>query len=97
VQVWVTRAPKQSRVLALLSLPFFLARFILLFPAVVVLYFVGIAALVVAWLGMWGVLFSGSYPERMHRFVTGYLRWNTRVSAYLMGLTDAYPPFNTQP
>jgi len=37
------------------------------------------------------------YPRGFHEFATGYLRWNTRITAYLLGLTDKYPPFRLSP
>lgn len=84
---------KSSRALAAFSIPFFFLRGLLLIPAVFCLYFVGIAAFFVVWIAFWAVTFTGKYPQGMFEFVTGYLRWSTRVSAYLYGLTDAYPPF----
>lgn len=45
----------------------------------------------VAW---WVVLFTGKYPEDMHRFNVGTLRWGLRVGAYMSFLTDTYPPFS---
>ena len=83
----------QSRILALFSLPFFLARFVLLIPSMIVLYFLQIAALFAAWFNMWAILFTGHSSKSMHSFITGTLRWSTRFSAYTYGLTDKYPPF----
>ncbi|MEP7178240.1 MAG: DUF4389 domain-containing protein, partial [Pseudonocardiales bacterium] len=96
VQLSVERAPTQSRVLAFFSIFFFLGRVVMLIPAIFVFYFVAIALAFVAWFGQWGILFTGSYPEGMHRFVTGAIRWQARISAYLYGLTDKYPPFTTE-
>jgi hypothetical protein len=48
VQVAIEYPEHSSRVLAALSIQFFLARYILLIPALFVIYFVGIAAAVVA-------------------------------------------------
>jgi hypothetical protein len=39
------------------------------------------------------VLFTGRWPVAGARFIEGFLRWNTRVSAYAFLLTDEYPPF----
>jgi hypothetical protein len=97
VQLSIERAPTQSRVLAFFSIFFFLGRFIMLIPAVFVFNFVSIGLLFVAWFGQWAILFTGSYPEGMHRFASGALRWQARISAYLYGLTDKYPPFSTAP
>ena len=57
------------------------------------LMFRSIATNVLAFLAWWVVLFTGKYPESWHEFNVGTLRWSTRVSMYLMYLTDEYPPF----
>ncbi|HVX47166.1 MAG TPA: DUF4389 domain-containing protein [Mycobacteriales bacterium] len=89
--------PQQSsRLLNGLSIPFYLARYIMIIPAAFCLYFVGIAAFVVAWIAFIAILFTGRYPEGMFRFCSGYVRWSTRVSSYMLGLTDKYPPFRLQ-
>jgi hypothetical protein len=93
VQVSIDVPPKSSRILALLGILFYLKAIILL-PSVIVLYFLAIAASIVAWIGYWVVLFTGRMPSGMHGFLTGVLRWQTRVSAWLYGLTDVYPPFS---
>jgi len=32
-------------------------------------------------------------PKWGYALVGGWLRWQTRVNAFLLGLTDEYPPF----
>jgi hypothetical protein len=68
-------------------------RWLMAIPHFFVLYFLGIAAAVVAFLGWWGALFTGQLPEFAATYLTGYVRWSTRVQAYMMLLTDVYPPF----
>jgi hypothetical protein len=97
VQVTFNQPATSSRLLAGLSIPFLLARSIMLIPAMFCLYFVTLAAGLVMWIALWAVLFTGHYPDGMYRFVSGALRWNTRTSAYLYGLTDRYPPFRLDP
>jgi hypothetical protein len=74
-----------------------LLRFIWVIPAYVVVYFVGIAASVVLFLAWFIVLFTGKWPDGMRQFCIGYVRWNTRVQAYMFLLTDVYPPFSLEP
>lgn len=59
--------------------------FILMFRA----WFVGI----LTFLAWWIVLFTGKYPDFMFDWVTGQMRWQFRVSIYMMYMTDTYPPF----
>ncbi len=68
-------------------------RLILVVPHLIVLCLLSVAAFVVAFIGWWGALFTGRLPLFAVNFLSGYLRWSTRVSAYLMLLTDVYPPF----
>lgn len=69
-------------------------RLILAIPAIFVVYFIGIAVSVVVTLGWFAVVVTGRYPRGLHTFAAGGLRWNTRVTAYIYGLTDRYPPFS---
>ncbi|HYG57478.1 MAG TPA: DUF4389 domain-containing protein [Symbiobacteriaceae bacterium] len=65
----------------------------LLIPHLFVLWFLGLAAgfvMIIAW---FAVVFTGNYPRGLWDFMTGILRWQTRVSCYMAGLTDEYPPF----
>jgi len=52
-------------------------------------FFVGIL-LFVAW---WVVLVTGRFPETIHRWAVGQIRWGLRVDLYMMFMTDRYPPF----
>ena len=68
-------------------------RFILLVPHLIVLCLMSIAVLVVAFIGWWGALFTARLPLFAVNFLSGCLRWWTRVYAYAFLLTDVYPPF----
>lgn len=70
-----------------------LVRIILAIPQLVVLYVLGIAAEVVAVICWFAALVTGRLPAGLAEFQVGYLRWATRVYAYLFLLTDVYPPF----
>jgi hypothetical protein len=71
-----------------------LFRIFMVIPQLVVLWLLGIAAMVVTIIGWFGALFTGRLPVFAADFLTGYLRWLTRVYAYLYLLTDVYPPFS---
>lgn len=85
---------KQSRIMALFGIPFFLVRLLLLIPHYIIVNFLSIAILVAAWINMWVVLFSGHSSPGLYRIMSGTLRWSTRVSSYTYGLNDKYPPFS---
>jgi hypothetical protein len=65
----------------------------LVVPHLIVLCLMAIAALVVAFIGWWGALFTARLPLFAVDFLSGCLRWWTRVYAYMFLLTDVYPPF----
>jgi hypothetical protein len=69
-------------------------RLILIIPHAIILYFLEIAAAVIAFIAWWAILFTGKYPKGMYDFYCGYMRWMTRFTGYFMLLTDKYPPFS---
>jgi Domain of unknown function (DUF4389) len=71
-----------------------LVRGILAIPHIVVLYVLTIAAEFVLLIGWFGALFTGTLPQFAADFLSGVLRWQARVVAYLLLLTDQYPPFS---
>jgi hypothetical protein len=68
-------------------------RIVLAVPHLFALYFLGIAACVVAVIGWLGALVTGRLPGFAATYLSGYLAWYARVWAYLLLLTDQYPPF----
>ncbi len=94
VQLNIPYPQESSRVLAAVTIPFAIGKIILLIPAVIVLYVLGIVAFVLFVISQWAVVFTGRYPQSMHQFMVGYLRWGVRVQSYFYGLTDKYPPFS---
>jgi len=71
-----------------------LVKWFLAIPHIIVLCFLGIAALVCMVIAWFAILFTGRYPRGLFDFVVGFLRWALRVEAYACLLTtDRYPPF----
>ena len=68
-------------------------RIFMAIPQLIVLWLLGIAAIVITIIGWFGALFTGRLPVFAADFLTGYLRWLSRVYAYNYLLTDVYPPF----
>jgi len=78
-----------------------LARWKLLFwkvitaiPHGIILAFLWLGAAIVTVIAWFFILFAGRYPRGLYEYVAGVLRWNARVGAYVLSLTDEYPPFN---
>jgi hypothetical protein len=68
-------------------------RPILAIPHLIVIWLLGIAWGVTSCIAWFAILFTGRYPRALYEFSLGALRWTTRVEAYLLLLTDDYPPF----
>jgi hypothetical protein len=69
-------------------------RWILAIPHFVFAFFYGIGFYIV-WVISWFVLlFTGRFPLGLYDFIAGFLRYITRLSAYLYLGVDAYPPFS---
>jgi hypothetical protein len=71
-----------------------LVKWFLAIPHYIVLFFLGIGALVAVIVAWFAIIFTGRYPQNLFRFVVGVIRWSNRVTAYAFLLvTDKYPPF----
>lgn len=57
----------------------------------IILGIAGFFTVIAAWFAM---VFTGKYPEGLYKFNSGLLRWGTRLNAYFLLVTDAYPPFS---
>jgi hypothetical protein len=83
---------RSDRLLAAIGILWFVKPLLLL-PHLIVMWFLGIAWAIVVWLAYWVVLFNGTYPRGLFDFVVGVQRWQNRMTAWIAGLTDDYPPF----
>ena len=71
-----------------------LVKWLLAIPHLIVLVFLGLAAVVSVIISWFAILFTGRYPRGLFDFVEGVFRWANRVNAYAFVLvTDQYPPF----
>lgn len=71
-----------------------LVRLLLILPHLIYLGLYSVVALVAIVAGWFAALVAGRLPEAISGFVTGWLRYYARVYAYLMLLTDVWPPFS---
>jgi hypothetical protein len=91
--ILIERPAESSRFFAIPILGL-VARYVLAIPHFIVLYvlslLVGLSQLV-----LWApVIFTGEFPSWGFKLVGGTTLWTMRVYAYLLGLTDRYPPFS---
>lgn len=71
-----------------------LVKWLLAIPHYIVLFFLGIGALVAVIVAWFAILITGTYPRGLFGFVVGVFRWSNRVAGYAFALvTDEYPPF----
>jgi len=68
-------------------------RFLWIIPIAIFTGLVGIVALVALVIAFFAVLFTGRWPEGIHRFVVNAARLVLRLNAYGRLLVDDYPPF----
>jgi hypothetical protein len=73
-----------------------LLKWLLAIPHYFILYFLGIAAMVVVVIAFFAILFTGKYPRSLFDFMAGFWRWTWRVGFYSYSVlgTDLYPPFS---
>jgi hypothetical protein len=68
-------------------------RLLLAIPQLIWLVLWTIAAEIVLVIAWFAALFMGRLPEGLHNFLTAFLRFYTHVSAYLLLLSNPWPPF----
>ena len=66
---------------------------ILAIPHLIVLWFVAIGALFAFIYAWFAILFTRNYPTGAFEFIAGSMRWGARVNAYILLMTEDYPPF----
>jgi hypothetical protein len=72
-----------------------LVKWFLAIPHYVVLFFLGLAAVIAVIAAWFAILVTATYPRGLFDFVVGVLRWSNRVNGYAFALvTDQYPPFS---
>lgn len=53
----------------------------------------GFAAVFVQLCAFWVILFTGRHPRGLWGFLENYMRYRSRLTAYMLLLSDRYPPF----
>lgn len=70
-----------------------LVKWLLAIPHYIALYVLQLILGVIMVIAFFAILITGKFPRGMFDFVVGYMRWNSRVAAYILLMTDDYPPF----
>lgn len=89
------RNTSPSRGLAATGIIF--VKFLLALPHLLVVSVLANVANLLAYIGFWVVAFTGEMPQATHRLLEISLNWSTRTYAWIFGLDDVYPPFETDP
>lgn len=71
-----------------------LIKGILAIPSLIVWYVLLFVAGILVFLATFVILFTGRFPRGMFNFTVEALRLQSKVYAYLLSLTDAYPGFS---
>ena len=72
-----------------------LVKWFLAIPHYIVLAALMVAVIVCVIIVWFAILFTGTYPQSMFKFIVDVMRWSLRVLAYAFLLTtDRYPPFS---
>ncbi len=69
-------------------------KFVTSIPHFIILAILTFTLVVVVPIGWFAILFTGRFPQGLHGYVAGILRWGARVQAYVLSLTDEFPPFS---
>ncbi len=75
----------------------FFVSFFILMPHWFVLYVRSLAGLIISYITFFAVLFTGKYPQELHEFMVGNLRYQTRIYFYSLALYFKYPEFTGYP
>lgn len=70
-----------------------LVQWLLVIPALLGAFVIGIAAWIAAIIGWFAILITGRYPHSLFSAVTVSLRWTMRTAIYAYWMVEQYPPF----
>ncbi len=72
-------------------------KFVLALPHLIIINALQYLGLVAAYIGYFVVAFTGKMPWGLYRFMEIWMGWDARTYGWIIGFTDAYPPFETDP
>jgi hypothetical protein len=71
----------------------FLGWLYIYIPHGFLLFFLSLWGAVLQFVAFWVILFTGTYPEPMFQYQVKLQRWNLRLNARILNLSDGYPAF----
>ena len=66
---------------------------LVILPHAIILVFRANWVLFLNFLAWWAILFTGRFPQNWFTWCEEQMRWGTRLNAYLLYMTEEYPPF----
>jgi hypothetical protein len=72
-------------------------KMLLALPHLIIVNALQYLGYVAAYIGFFVVAFTGQMPGGLFRFIEIMMGWNTRTYGWIIGFTDMYPPFETDP
>ena len=70
--------------------------FYMALPHLFLLIFLQLWSAILNLITFWIILFTGQFPEGMFKFQLNLRRWNLRLQARMMNLSDGYPAFGLE-
>lgn len=70
--------------------------FYMALPHLFLLIFLQLWSAILNFITFWVILFTGEFPEGMFKFQLNLRRWNLRLQARMMNLSDGYPAFGLE-
>jgi hypothetical protein len=74
-----------------------LIKLVLAIPHLIIVNALNSLAWIAGYIGFFVVAFTGQLPGGLFRFIEIMMGWSTRAYGWIIGFTDAYPPFETDP
>tara|TARA_B100000809_G_scaffold50955_1_gene46064 strand:- start:753 stop:1376 length:624 start_codon:yes stop_codon:yes gene_type:complete len=71
----------------------FFGLFYIFIPHLFLLLFCAIWGSILRFIAWWVILFTGRHPESFFEYQVNLLRWNLRLQARILNLSDGYPAF----
>ena len=75
----------------------FFLKFLLAVPHFIITEILWNLTWILAYFGYWIVAITGQMPQAVHRLAEITFGWTTRMWAWIAGVVDLYPPFETDP